>query len=195
MPFSRRDIIKLSLLTMSYVIIEVPAVNSKTKNKRSTSQMELVNFMDEAIKEAEVGIKYNEGGPFGAVIVKGGKIVARGHNMVLLTNDPTAHAEIVAIRKASEKLKNFDLKGCQLYATCEPCPMCLSAIFWSRIDTIYFGCSKEDAAKIGFDDKLFYEMLQDPELMKRYLKEEQLKRENCIKIFNDWQQKADKKMY
>jgi tRNA(Arg) A34 adenosine deaminase TadA len=195
MPFSRRDIIKLSLLTMSYVIIEVPAVNSKTKNKRSTSQMELVNFMDEAIKEAEAGIKNNEGGPFGAVIVKGGKIVARGHNMVLLTNDPTAHAEIVAIRKASEKLKNFDLKGCQLYATCEPCPMCLSAIFWSRIDTIYFGCSKEDAAKIGFDDKLFYEMLQDPELMKKYLKEEQLKREDCMKIFNDWQQKADKKMY
>lgn len=151
--------------------------------------------MDEAIKEAEVGIRNNEGGPFGAVIVKDGKIIARGHNMVLLTNDPTAHAEIVAIRKATKKLKNFELKGCYLYTTCEPCPMCLSAVFWSRIDTIYFGCSKEDAAKIGFDDKLFYEMLTNPDLRKKYLVAKQIKKEDCLKIFNKWQDKEDKRIY
>lgn len=157
--------------------------------------MDIVHFMDEAIKEARIGIKKNEGGPFGAVIVKDEKIISTGHNMVLLTNDPTAHAEIVAIRRASKKIQSFDLSRCQLYSTCEPCPMCLSAVFWSRIDTIFFGCSKEDAAEIGFDDKLCYEVIGDNELRKKYLKQEQIKREECIKVFNDWYQKDDKKMY
>lgn len=115
--------------------------------------------------------------------------------MVLRTSDPTAHAEIVAIRRASENFKNFDLKGCKLYTTCEPCPMCLSAIFWSRIDTVYFGCSKEDAASIGFDDNLFYEILTNLDLRKKYLKESQIERKKCLEIFNLWKQKEDKRMY
>lgn len=157
--------------------------------------MSNVRFMDEAIKEAEIGIKKDEGGPFGAIIVKNEKIISKGHNMVLLTNDPTAHAEIVAIRRASKRLQNFDLSGCQLYTTCEPCPMCLSAIFWSRIDTIFFGCSKEDAAEIGFDDKLCYKILIDDDLRKRYLKQEQIRRDKCMQVFYDWYQKDNKKMY
>jgi guanine deaminase len=157
--------------------------------------MEIVDFMSEAIKEAALGVEHNEGGPFGAVIVKAGKIISRGHNMVLRTSDPTAHAEIVAIRRASENFKNFDLKGCKLYTTCEPCPMCLSAIFWSRIDTVYFGCSKEDAASIGFDDNLFYEILTNLDLRKKYLKESQIERKKCLEIFNLWKQKEDKRMY
>ena len=195
MLYDRRDILKISLLSVSYVAINASVVSSKIIDKRSVSQMNIFHFMDEAIKEAEIGVQKNDGGPFGAVIVKDGKIIARGHNMVLQTNDPTAHAEIVAIRKASNKLKNFDLKGCQLYTTCEPCPMCLSAIFWSRIDKLYYGCSKEDAAKIGFDDKLFYEMLVDINLRKKYLKHEQINRDNCIKVFTEWDQKENKKMY
>lgn len=157
--------------------------------------MENVDFMNEAIKEAAKGVENNDGGPFGAIIVKAGEIVSRGHNMVLLTNDPTAHAEIVAIRRATERLKNFDLKGCQIYTTCEPCPMCLSAIFWSRIDTVYFGCSKEDAARIGFDDNLFYELLLNVDLRKKYLTEKQIERQKCLEIFNQWMQKEDKRMY
>ncbi len=193
--FNRRDILKISLLSVSYVALNASIVGCKINDKRSVSQMNIVHFMDEAIKEAEIGIQKNEGGPFGAVIVKDGLIISRGHNMVLFTKDPTAHAEIVAIRRASKKLQNFDLKGCQLYTTCEPCPMCLSAIFWSRIDKIYYGCSKEDAAKIGFDDKLFYEMLVDDNLRKKYLKQEQVNRDKCIKVFAEWDQKENKKMY
>src|SRR5512136_691190 len=110
-------------------------------------------FMRMAIREAEKGMRRNEGGPFGAVIVKDGKVVARAHNRVIKTNDPTAHAEVVAIRKATAKLKRFDLSDCEIYASCEPCPMCFAAIHWAKMRTLYFGCSRKDAAAIGFDDK------------------------------------------
>jgi guanine deaminase len=116
-------------------------------------------FMKIAIEEAFCGMRTNSGGPFGAVIVKDGKIIARGHNEVTGTNDPTAHAEITVIRKASAALGRFDLSGCDIYSSCEPCPMCFSAIFWSRISRLCFASTREDAGKIGFDDKLLYDIL------------------------------------
>ena len=114
--------------------------------------------MQVAIDEALKGIDANEGGPFGAVIVKDNKIISKAHNLVLKTNDPTAHAEINAIKEASSKLNSFDLSGCELYTTCEPCPMCLGAIFWARIDRVYFGATKLDAQKAGFDDNKIIEI-------------------------------------
>ena len=107
----------------------------------------------------------NGGGPFGAVIVKDGKIVAEGSNCVTLNNDPTAHAEVTTIRKACTALNTFDLSGCEIYTSCEPCPMCLSAIYWARIERIYYGCNKVDAKNIGFDDSFIYEQIElKPEL-------------------------------
>jgi len=114
------------------------------------------NFMEIAVQEALKGIRKKEGGPFGAVIVKDGEIISVGNNQVILTNDPTAHAEIVAIRRASEKLGRFDLSDCEIYTTCEPCPMCYSAIHWAKIPIMYYGASRDDAAEIGFDDKYLY---------------------------------------
>ena len=118
-------------------------------------------WMQIAYNEATDGMLHNEGGPFGAVIIKDGKIIASAHNEVLKTKDPTAHAEINAIRKASQKLNSFDLSEAILYTTCQPCPMCLGAIFWARIKTVYYGATKEDAKKGGFDDSLFYQLLQE----------------------------------
>ncbi|MDA3908025.1 MAG: nucleoside deaminase [Sulfurimonas sp.] len=112
-------------------------------------------WMQIAYNEATQGMLANDGGPFGAVIVKDDKIISQAHNKVLKSNDPTAHAEVNAIRKASKLLETFDLEGCVLYTTCKPCPMCLGAIFWARIGTVYFGATEEDAAKGGFDDKRF----------------------------------------
>jgi len=112
-----------------------------------------------AVAEALRGAKKHHGGPFGAVVVRKGKVVAKAHNRVVVTNDPTAHAEVLAIRAAAKKLKNFDLRDCVLYASCEPCPMCLAAIHWARIKKVYFGSCSLDAKKIGFDDELFYEIL------------------------------------
>jgi len=118
-------------------------------------------WMQIAYDEASLGMLTNEGGPFGAVIVREGKIISRTHNKVLKTNDPTAHAEINAIREASKILNTFNLSDCTLYTTCEPCPMCLGAIFWARIPKVYYGATKEDAAIGGFDDKHFYQMLNN----------------------------------
>ena len=116
-------------------------------------------FMKRAI-ELSIKSVNNGGGPFGSVIVKGDKIIAEGSNKVTSNNDPTAHGEIVAIREACKKLNNFSLNGCELYSTCEPCPMCLSAIYWARIDKIYYANTREDARKIDFDDSLIYTELQ-----------------------------------
>lgn len=145
-------------------------------------------FMLQAIRTAILGINKNHGGPFGAVIVKDGKIVAKAHNMVIKSNDPTAHAEITAIRKASKKLHSFDLSGCELYTTCMPCPMCLGAIKWSNISKIYYGATSADANAIGFRDEIFYE---NNDLTKL----ENLDRESCLKPFRLWQEKIDKTMY
>ncbi|MDD2840419.1 MAG: nucleoside deaminase [Rickettsiales bacterium] len=151
-------------------------------------------FMQEAIKCSIEGMSTNAGGPFGAVIVKNGEIVARGWNKVTSTNDPTAHAEITTIREACKKLGTFDLSGCELYTSCEPCPMCLAAIYWARIDKIYYGNTKKDAANIGFDDDFIYEEFALP-MEKRKLSMEQLDRDDAIKSFEKWAEKHDKIKY
>lgn len=149
-------------------------------------------WMKVAYDEAAKGMLNNEGGPFGAVIVKDGEIIASAHNQVLKTNDPTAHAEINAIRKASKKLNNFDLSDCILYTSCQPCPMCLGAIFWARIKTVYYGATKEDATKAGFDDELFYSMLNSED---SNIDMKQLDYEKSVKLFDIWNQKGDSKTY
>ncbi len=142
-------------------------------------------YMQIAKETADRGIKEKEGGPFGAAIVdKDGKIIAIGNNQVLLKNDPTAHAEITAIREACKKLNTYDLSNCILYTSCEPCPMCLSAIIWSNIKEIYYGCTQEDAAEIGFRDEAIYEYLKGKN--KDLIRLKQMDREECIKTFNEY---------
>jgi len=149
-------------------------------------------WMKIAHSEATKGMLSNDGGPFGAVVVKDGKIIAQAHNEVLKKNDPTAHAEVNAIRKASKELGTFDLSGCELYTTCYPCPMCLGAIYWARIDALYYGATKEDAAHGGFDDQNFYEMIGGKE---SDLKLEQIDHKKNAQLFDEWLKKEDKKFY
>jgi len=144
-------------------------------------------FMKQAIKESKKGMLKNHGGPFGAVIVKDGKIISSSHNQVLKTNDPTSHAEINAIRKASQKLQSYDLSGCDIYTSCMPCPMCLGAIKWANISNIYYGATSEDADKIGFRDLIFYED-KDQNLIN-------IDRKEALKVFRLWSEKEDKKLY
>ncbi len=143
--------------------------------------------MHQAIKEALKGVEHNHGGPFGAVIVKDGKILSKAHNEVVKNNDPTAHAEINAIKKASKKLQNFDLSGCEIYTTCMPCPMCLGAIKWANIKTIYYGATSKDADVIGFRDEEFYE--------KETLELKNIDRDECLEPFGVWSAKEDKVLY
>ncbi|MEA2107098.1 MAG: nucleoside deaminase [Bacteroidota bacterium] len=150
-------------------------------------------FMREAVKLSFKNI--NEGGgPFGAVIVKDGEIIAKGTNRVTANNDPTAHAEINAIREATQKLGTFDLSGCQIYSSCEPCPMCLGAIYWARLDKIYFANTKIDARDIDFDDSFIYEELKKP-IEKRKIPTKQILREEAIMAFEKWRAKEDKMKY
>lgn len=150
--------------------------------------------MERAIALSREKMNSNVGGPFGAVIVKDGKIIAEGWNQVTSTNDPTAHAEVVAIRKAAEKLKSYELKGCEIYTSCEPCPMCLAAIYWSRLEGIYFGNSRQDAAAIEFDDEFLYREIQTS-IELRKIPTTQLMRDEAIEVFNEWKIKPDKVMY
>ena len=150
-------------------------------------------FMKRAI-ELSIKSVNNGGGPFGSVIVKGDKIIAEGSNKVTSNNDPTAHGEIVAIREACKKLNNFSLNGCELYSTCEPCPMCLSAIYWTRIDKIYYANTREDARKIDFDDSLIYTELQK-NIDKRKIPMIQMMRNEALKAFEMWDKKTDKVKY
>ena len=136
----------------------------------------------------------NDGGPFGAVIVKNNKIIGKGKNQVLKKNDPTAHAEIMAIRNACQNLKTHDLSGCVLYTTCYPCPMCISAIIWSNIKIVYFGNTKKDAADIGFRDDFIYEYLDNQE-GNNYLKLEQIDYDKTINAFKQFKDKDDKTIY
>ena len=136
----------------------------------------------------------NGGGPFGAVIVKNNKIIAEGSNKVTSTNDPTAHGEIVAIREACKKINNFSLKGCELYSTCEPCPMCLSAIYWARIDKIYYANTRKDAQKIDFDDSLIYSEFKK-NISERKIPMIQMMRNEALKAFELWDKKTDKVKY
>lgn len=147
--------------------------------------------MSEAVKAALKGMGNNDGGPFGCVIVKNGEVVGRGHNLVTSTNDPTAHAEVTAIRDACKNLESFQLEGCIIYTSCEPCPMCLGAIYWARPDKVYYGCSKEDAADIGFDDAFIYKEIPLPD-NKRSISFEQIERDTAIEPFNKWSEKMDK---
>lgn len=143
-------------------------------------------FMRMAIALSLQNVSEHIGGPFGAVIVKDGKVVAQSANKVTSTNDPTAHAEVSAIRLACTALNTFDLSGCVVYTSCEPCPMCLGAIYWSRIETIYYANTKADAGKIGFDDKFIYEELDKP-MEKRSLPVVQLLRDEAQEAFKLWE--------
>ena len=149
-------------------------------------------FLKKAIELAETGMKANKGGPFGAIIVdKDGNIVGKGNNRVTSTNDPTAHAEVVAIRDACKNLNTFQLDGCTIYSSCEPCPMCLGAIYWARPERIIFAASREDAAVIGFDDDFIYKEIPLP-IEDRQIPTEQLLRNEGIAVFNQWASKEDK---
>jgi tRNA(Arg) A34 adenosine deaminase TadA len=151
-------------------------------------------FMRQAIQLAAQGMNSNAGGPFGAVIVKNNEIIARGHNKVTSTNDPTAHAEMVAIREACKKLNTFQLDDCDIYTSCEPCPMCLGAIYWARPRAVYYACTKEDAARIEFDDQFIYDEL-DLEIEERKIKFIPLLNEEGVKVFEQWEAKTDKTEY
>ena len=150
-------------------------------------------FMQKAI---ELSIKniHNNGGPFGCVIVKNNKIISEGVNGVTQSNDPTAHAEIVAIRNACKKLNTFDLSGCELYTSCEPCPMCLSAIYWSHIDLVYYGNSRENAAEIQFDDKFIYDEMKK-DINERKIPLKQILKDEAIKAFDLWTLTENKTKY
>lgn len=143
-------------------------------------------FMKEAIEEAYKGIRQGEGGPFGSVIVKDGKIVGRGHNKVLLKKDPTSHGEMEAIRDACKALDTYDLTGCELYTTAAPCPMCMGAILWAGIDQVYYGCTVEDTDAIGFRDLKFYDSFEQVQNEMLHMRRED--RENCRLLFEKYQE-------
>ncbi len=150
--------------------------------------------MHQAIDLAKKGMLAGNGGPFGCVIVKNGKIVGQGSNMVLATKDPTAHAEVVAIRDACKNLDNFQLEGCEVYTSCEPCPMCLGAIFWARPAKVFFACTKEDAADAGFDDDFIYKEIE-VKPADRKIPMHSLLREESLETFELWKEKGDKELY
>ncbi len=151
-------------------------------------------FMMEAIILSQKGIDDNEGGPFGCIIVKDDKIIGSGSNKVINNIDPTAHAEIVAIRDACRHLGSFHLSGCEIYTSCEPCPMCLGAIYWARPKIIFYANTREDAASIGFDDSLIYsEMKAEPS--DRKIPAVNIGRVHAVKVFRNWARKNDKTLY
>ncbi len=151
-------------------------------------------FMKEAIKLAQDGMRNEIGGPFGAVVVKDGKIVGKGCNQVTSSNDPTAHAEVVAIRDACNNLGTYQLEDCEVYTSCEPCPMCLGAIYWSRVKRVFFACNHKDASAIGFDDHFIYQEIELP-LEDRHIPFAPLMREDALTVFHEWKEKEDKKHY
>ncbi|MCR5787307.1 MAG: nucleoside deaminase [Acholeplasmatales bacterium] len=148
-------------------------------------------YMFLAIEEATKGITAGDGGPFGCVIVKGEEIVGRGHNRVVLKHDPTCHGEMEAIRDACAKLGTFDLTGCTLYTTGEPCPMCFGAILWANIDKVYYGCNVKDTDKIGFRDEIFYNMTEE----KKNIFQTELDRDECLKLYDKYMSIQDKVNY
>jgi guanine deaminase len=152
------------------------------------------DFMARAIELSEENVRSGRGGPFAAVVVNRGRVIAEGTNLVTSSNDPTAHAEIVAIRRACQVLGQFQLGGCEIYTSCEPCPMCFAAIWWARLDRLYFAASAEDAARVGFDD---YRILQQLALPReqRQMPAEQLMRNEALGALREWMEKADKIPY
>lgn len=151
-------------------------------------------FMKRAIEIAREGMNNNLGGPFGAVIVKDGKIIAESNNEVTSTNDPTAHAEVAVIRKACKKLNAFQLNECILFTSCEPCPMCLGAIYWARLKAVFYGCTKEDAAQINFDDNFIYKELEKS-IPEREIPFANILRDQSKKVFDEWSKKEDRTQY
>ncbi len=151
-------------------------------------------YIREAIAEGRAGMKAGHGGPFGAVIVRDGSIVARAHNEVLTSNDPTAHAEILAIRRASVELKRFDLSDCEIYSSCEPCPMCFAAIHWAKFRNLYFACTRFDAAEIGFDDEYIYRVIRG-EAEQLQVESTQLDREEGLALFSEFKHLEGKTLY
>ena len=151
-------------------------------------------FMRAAIRISVAKMRANCGGPFGAVVVRQGKIVGRGWNQVTSTNDPTAHAEVTAIRDACQRLKTFQLDDCELYTSCEPCPMCLAAIYWARFKKVYYGNTRKDAARIDFDDDLIYREVATP-IARRKIPMKQLLRVEALTAFEEWASKVDKIRY
>lgn len=150
--------------------------------------------MQEAIRLAFEGMRKGEGGPFGAVVVKDGTVIGRGHNRVASTNDPTAHAEVVAIRDACSRLGHFQLEGCEIYTSCEPCPMCLGAIYWARPERFFYACTREDAAAIQFDDEFIYHEIAKP-LAGRTIPALPLLREAALLAFEEWRGMGNKVVY
>jgi len=151
-------------------------------------------FMRAAIRISIAKMRANCGGPFGAVVVRHGRIIGRGWNQVTSTNDPTAHAEVTAIRDACRRLKTFQLADCELYTSCEPCPMCLSAIYWARLKKVYYGNTRKDAARIDFDDDFLYREVARP-ISKRKIPMRQLLRGEALAAFKEWAGKADRVRY
>ncbi|HEX6279340.1 MAG TPA: nucleoside deaminase [Pyrinomonadaceae bacterium] len=149
-------------------------------------------FMRRAIELARNGVEANLGGPFGCVVVKNGEIVGEGNNQVTSTLDPTAHAEVVAIREACRKLASFQLEGCVVYTSCEPCPMCLGAIYWARPERIFIACNRQDAAAAGFDDEFIYEELCGMDFAARKVPISMMMREEALAVFQSWIEKPDK---
>ena len=175
---------RVFLLLLCFLQLSMAACGAQSGTKAITIEAD-DPYMSEAIEEAIEGITHNHGGPFGCVIVKGEKIVGRGHNMVLANNDSTAHGEITAIRNAEKALGTYDLSGCILYTTGEPCPMCLYAILWANIDKVYYGCTIEDNAAIGFRDEQFDQLAGSRETLTDYLV--CIDREACLELFEFYQ--------
>lgn len=151
-------------------------------------------YMKMAIEEAFIGMRKGDGGPFGAVIVKDGEVIARAHNEVLTTNDPTMHAEVNAIRKATKLLGRFDLSDCEIYSSCEPCPMCFAAIHWAKMKSLYIGASRFDAAEIGFDDQYIYDVINQTATHQQ-VKIELIDCEECKEPFKEWTEMEEKTQY
>lgn len=160
----------------------------------STENIIHQKFMKRAIELSQRNMQTGIGGPFGAVIVKDQIVVGEGWNKVTSNNDPTAHAEVEAIRAACQSLKTFDLSGCEIYTSCEPCPMCLSAIYWARIGKIYYANTKKDAAQIQFDDDFIYQEIPKP-LNERKIPMQQIARDEALVVFQEWESKQDKVRY
>lgn len=162
----------------------------KKREKHKTKEF----FMQKAIELANESMLSGQGGPFGAIVVKDGEIVGKGSNRVTSDNDPTAHAEISAIRDACRNLQSFQLDGCEIYTSCEPCPMCLGAIYWARPKAVYFAATKDDAADAGFDDEFIYEEIEKP-FEKRKIPMQQILRDKAQIVFAGWKKKEDKIRY
>lgn len=179
-------------LTILFALGLFATANAQITVNKDT-KMTPKELMQQAIRLSEENVKQG-GGPFGAVIARDGKVIAAGTNRVTSDCDPTAHAEVSAIRAAAKALGTFDLSGCEIYTSCEPCPMCLGAIYWAHLDRMYYGNDKNDAARIGFDDAFIYEELsRDPS--ERKLKMEELLPDEAIRAFEMWDQKSDKVEY